>query len=392
MMLNAVICVWNEEDIIEATIKHLFAQGCSNVFIIDNFSTDDTVKNAICSGAILADSFNSKYFDELEKIYHLNAVVKNYNDQTNEDHVWWLYIDADEFPNINCNLTIYDFLKSLNLSIRGVHGYMFNHIPRCEPYYIPSHHPIDFQPIATKSSSAKIPLLRYDKNKPHLYSAGGAHTLDTCGELVKIAKDVLNIHHFNYRRFEDTSNRLKLLCQKRSDGTSRVDRDGYKAKFFFNSGNVESAYITRYNKIASIYNVDEYKKLIIESLPYHYKYIVRWYDVKKCENLICQALNYYYNEEYELAMFRFNDLLEVIRDKKLQMFITINIAACLSFSEKKESLELLKSMMKYNDKEVQRYAVKNIQKIKERSEITEIENTVNYSIEQYFGEFKNDFR
>ena len=78
MMLNAVICVWNDEDIIEATIKHLFAQGCSNVFIIDNFSTDDTVKNAICAGAILADSFNSKYFDELEKIYHTPFAIDDF--------------------------------------------------------------------------------------------------------------------------------------------------------------------------------------------------------------------------------------------------------------------------------------------------------------------------
>ena len=42
MILNAVICVWNEEDIIESTVKHAFSQGCSNVFIVDNGSTDKT--------------------------------------------------------------------------------------------------------------------------------------------------------------------------------------------------------------------------------------------------------------------------------------------------------------------------------------------------------------
>jgi glycosyltransferase involved in cell wall biosynthesis len=100
MLLNAVMCVWNEEDIIESSVKHLFAQGCSNVFIIDNESSDKTVDIAVNAGAKLAAKFKSKYFNEYEKIAYLNATVKNFNEQSNEDQRCWLYVFADEFPNI----------------------------------------------------------------------------------------------------------------------------------------------------------------------------------------------------------------------------------------------------------------------------------------------------
>ena len=72
---------------IESTIKHAFAQGCSNVFFVDNASTDKTVDIAINSWAILANSFESKYFNKFEKIAHLSTVVRNYNDASDEDYI-----------------------------------------------------------------------------------------------------------------------------------------------------------------------------------------------------------------------------------------------------------------------------------------------------------------
>ena len=40
--LYAIICTWNEEDIIASTVRHAFAQGCDKVFVVDNGSTDAT--------------------------------------------------------------------------------------------------------------------------------------------------------------------------------------------------------------------------------------------------------------------------------------------------------------------------------------------------------------
>jgi len=242
MMLNAVLCVWNEEDIIESTVKHAFAQGCSHVFIIDNDSADNTVDVAIKAGAKLAYSFESQYFNVVDKTAYLNTVVKNFNEQSDEEHIWWIYLDADEFPSIDCNLSLLDFVSQLNPSIRAVHARMLDHIPTHPPYHVSGHHPIDFMQLCThligSPAASKIPLLRYDKNKEHLYSAGGAHTFDTCGEGVAVAKDAINIHHFNHRRPENTISRLKRLTAKNPDGTSRVDRHDHMARITTNSPDV----------------------------------------------------------------------------------------------------------------------------------------------------------
>lgn len=199
MQLNAILCTWNEEDVISATIKHAFAQGCSNVYLIDNSSTDDTVKRAINAGAKLLLRFETKFFDEYEKIHNLNAAVMAINMQSRDKHIWWLYIDADEFPNIDCNLNIYNFLNTLDSSVGAIQGYMHNHIPTHKPHYVSGYHPVDFMQICNKTKISKIPLIKYVKNSPHIYSMGGAHTFDSNGNDFAVLMDSLNIHHFNYK-------------------------------------------------------------------------------------------------------------------------------------------------------------------------------------------------
>ena len=81
MLLNAVLCVWNEGDVIAATVRHALAQGCSNVFIVDNASSDNTVAAAVEAGAVLAASFDSKYFNEDLNVTYLNEVVRRWNVQ-----------------------------------------------------------------------------------------------------------------------------------------------------------------------------------------------------------------------------------------------------------------------------------------------------------------------
>jgi glycosyltransferase involved in cell wall biosynthesis len=211
MILNAVMCVWNEEDIIGSTVRHCFAQGCSNVFIVDNASTDRTVEVAVNAGAKLATTFKTKYFDEDKKVAHLNGTVDYINNITTDDNIWWLYLDADEFPNFDSKLTILEVLKNLDSSVRAVHGAMFDHKPTHQPYYVSNYHPADFQPICTKCSVYKIPLLRYDKNQPHLFSIGGAHDFITHGCSIPIIKNFIQIHHFPYRNPEYTLTRSTKL-------------------------------------------------------------------------------------------------------------------------------------------------------------------------------------
>ena len=365
MLMNAVMCVWNEADIIESTVKHCFAQGCSNVFIVDNNSTDKTVDIAIRAGAILADSFASEHFNEFEKIAHLNTVVRNYNDSNNDDYIWWLYIDADEFPNIDCELRIIDFLKLLDSSTRAVHGYMFDHIPTHAPYNVTGYHPADFMQITNKSNTFKIPLIRYDKDKPHFYSAGGAHSFDTCGESVKLALDMLNIHHFNYRRQEDTFSRLRQLKTKNSNGISRLDWFDKREQVRKKSLDAKSMYHNRFDRAKSIYSENKYKILMTDELQYSYNNLVRWYhpldlkvinDYSQYDAILSTAMHYFFLEEFDLALCRFNDIVEIIDDKKVHMLLIIKIALCLAATCKIEALNLLKQLLNCSDYVIRSYA------------------------------------
>lgn len=398
MILNAVMCVWKEEDIIEATVKHAFAQGCSNVFLVDNAGPDNTVACAAHAGAVLAASFESKYFDEMQKITHMNTVVRNYNEQSDEEHIWWLYLDADEFPNIDCDLTILDFLKQLDSSVRAVQGYFYNHIPTHPPYYVSGYHPADFMQLCTKTDVQKIPLLRYDKNTQHLYSAGGAHTFDTCGEMMQVARDVLQIHHFNYRRPENTKNRLKELYRKRPDGSRRIDLDDHLAKHTTKDTRSTLRYCSR--RCQSEYTKNKYKSLLSDDLIYNYKHIVRFKNIdelhiSECSEydmLLCKAIHYYFIENYDKALLNFDDLLRMTDDNTLQLMILIKMAECLSFTDKKESLSLLKPILKCRDAKIRDYCIKQFQKIHANQlPVRRKNNTLEFTLQGYYGEFDKKF-
>ena len=400
MLLNAVMCVWNEADIIESTVKHAFAQGCSNVFIIDNASTDRTVEIAVNSGARLADSFESKYFDETQKIARLNSVVKSYNEQSHEEYIWWLYLDADEFPNIDCRYRIVDFINSLDLSIRLIHGYLLHHVPTHPPYNVPGYHPADFMPIATKTTIEKIPLVRYDKGKQHLYSCGGAHTVDSAGESIPMIKGILDIHHFHYRRPEDSIARLKLLLKKNTDGSSRVDWMDAREQNVRKSETAKSVYHDRYNKASDLYNQNKYLSLFSDSLPYNYKNITRWYDsvaaAGSCpdyDKSLCQAVHHFFLGEYDLALCRFNDALTLCKDDKISLLIYSRIALCLAKSNKNEAISIVTKIMKCKFPDIIIHAEALLENIVKGSAITPCEgtqdNVINLEIVNYFKKYEN---
>lgn len=399
MLLNAILCVWNEEDIIESTVRHAFAQGCSNVFIIDNASTDKTVERAIRAGAVLAASFKSAYFDEIQKITWLNTIVRNYNAQSNEDHIWWLYLDADEFPNIDSNISIRDFLVSLAPSIYAVHGYLWEHTPTHPPYHVPGYHPADFMLSAGKSQTAKIPLLRYDKGAQHLYSGAGAHTFDTCGDLLPVAENVLNIHHFTYRRPEDSIRRLKQLLSKNADGTSRVDKlDGY-AKLRANSPDAQSEYHDRCRRAKSLYSQSKHSILMTDELQYAYGNIVRWYDPSAVQSRddtpLSQGIRHFFLENYDVALCKFHDAAQSATDGTMQKLLYIKMAMCMSYTNKAEALTLLYPLTECQDREIHEYAAKQVMKIhKDETSGRNIPGKCNapvWNIHQYCGKFEKQF-
>lgn len=399
-MLNAVMCVWNEEDIIEATVKHAFAQGCDNVYIVDNGSTDNTVRIAVKAGAKLAIQFKSKYFNEREKIAHLNAVVQCYTSKAPEDYVWWLYIDADEFPQINGGIQIKDFVNALGTDIVGIQGFMFEHIPTHPPYYIEGYHPIDFMPLCTKTAVSKKPLVKYEKNKPHMYSAGGAHEFDTHDKNVYIISDAINIHHFPIRRPEYTLKRLKKLLYRSKTGISRID--WYDKKSKIDGGKDKSHYHSRYKYIQEVFKNNKYKSLKIHTLPYNYAHSYRWctpscevQDTFLCkfDKLICQALYSYFSENYDIALFRFNDAFNICKCEQLKLWIMIKMAESFSSSETESAQALLDTVKQSHHSDIIRYISNHEQDIiykKNKTVKKENVDALEIRIQEYCCELKVD--
>jgi len=358
MILNAVMCVWNEEDIIESTVKHAFAQGCSNVFVIDNASTDKTVDIAINAGAKLVAQFETKDFNEDQKVAYLNSVVKKYNEQNNEDQIWWLYNDADEFPNFDYKFTILDILKELDSSVRAIHGHMFDHIPTHQPYNIQGYHPADFQPLCTKITTSKTPLLRYDKNHPHLWSTGGAHDFVTNGESIPILRNFLMIHHFPIRNPMFTFQRTKILAQTRNEWMKDYLIRIKAPKTF--------GYDIRYKNLKMEYNKNRNAELKTNTLIYNYKHIVRWYDIfeekkfacSNIEKIICDAIFYFFMQEYDTAFRRFNDAFDMCNDDYIKLWLMIKIAECLAPSNVAGANDLIFSVKKYDNVELNTYIEK----------------------------------
>ena len=219
----AVLGTWMEEDVVEATVRNAFAQGVEAVFLVDNASTDATVARAEAAGAVLAESFRTKVYEEHVRVLLMSAVVARESLRCEADHVWWLYLDADEFPEGPDGLTIREYLASLDRRFRLVGSTYFNHFPNSTPQNLPGFHPVDLQPLNERyvrerpkfcgQDHFKHPLQRYDLGGPFVMSFIGFHSANTLARtpLLEPVGGILT-HHVQYRDEAVTRRRLELLC------------------------------------------------------------------------------------------------------------------------------------------------------------------------------------
>ena len=96
--LFAVLGTWMEEDVVGSTVRNALTQGCERVYLVETRARDSTVEAAIDAGATLAKLYATAHYDEVERIKHLNDVVATVSSAEPDEHIWWLDLDADEFP------------------------------------------------------------------------------------------------------------------------------------------------------------------------------------------------------------------------------------------------------------------------------------------------------
>ena len=219
----AILGTWMEEDIVEATVRNAFAQGCEAVFVVDNASTDATVERATAAGATLVESFQTDVYEERVRILLMNAAVARISFSTGAPTIWWLWLDADEFPEGPQGLTIAEYLRTLDRRFRIVGSTYYNHFPSAKPEYLPGFHPLDFQPLCEQYTAPfdhgcgmphyKHPLQRFDREGPFIPSGDGFHTVTPrTGQPLYEPTGGIVTHHITYRDETFTRQRLEVLC------------------------------------------------------------------------------------------------------------------------------------------------------------------------------------
>ncbi len=212
-----VLGTWMEADIVSANIQNAMTQGCERVYLVDNDSPDDTVQVACDAGAILARSFRTDHYDEELRLDHMNDVVAEISSSEGDEHIWWLFIDADEFSHGPWGMTLRDYLQTLDEKFRVVGARFFDHYPSGSPAFVAGCHPLDFQPLCEElaypmctNKHRKHPLQRYDRLGAPITCGKGFHCATCASQLYEPSQPAL-LHHFPFRDQRMTRERLEAL-------------------------------------------------------------------------------------------------------------------------------------------------------------------------------------
>jgi hypothetical protein len=224
----AVLGTWMEEDVVEATVRNAARQGCERVYLVDNESPDETVKRAVAAGATFARSFATDCFDGATRIREMQAVVDAVSASEPDDHIWWLWLDADEFHHGPQGMTLREYLATLDRRFRVVGARIFHHLPSGQPAYVEGRHPLDFQPLCypipfpyCRLGHSHHPLQRWDRAGPAVASGLGAHTATSPQPLLEPALGVY-FHHVPFREREATRRRLLRFLGQEDGSHSRL--------------------------------------------------------------------------------------------------------------------------------------------------------------------------
>ena len=219
--LFALLGSWMEADVVEACVRNAITQGCEEVYLVDNDSPDDTVDVAVRAGAQLTVSFATSSYNEAMRCGIMREVAREMSARAGDDHIWWLWLDADEFPQGPHGLTVREHLATLDRKFRVVGATFFDHYPSSVPAYVSGRHPIDDMPWCAEDGNDfcgnglhhfKHPLVRFDRGGPLIDVGTGAHTVSCRRAALFEPQDSLLVHHFKFREERATRARLARLC------------------------------------------------------------------------------------------------------------------------------------------------------------------------------------
>lgn len=204
-LLMAVAAVWNEDDVIFATVRHLFDQGVDRVFVIDDQSDDDTVTEARAAGATVIERPSDGRYSEAERYRSVQQLIERETTAAGGD-VWWLIVDADEFPRGANGRTVREHVEELPGWVDVVGSQVLDHVPSSSSRYRRRDHPILSFPLARwydnpycRLGHWKHQLLRVRTGDDLLPLPGHHVVRSKDGRRVREPAGSLLMHHFPLR-------------------------------------------------------------------------------------------------------------------------------------------------------------------------------------------------
>lgn len=252
--LYAMVCTWNEEDIIHATVRNAFELGAERVFLLDNGSTDDTVVEAEAAGATHVLTFVTESFDELFKYRLINEFIEHLSGASGHDRLWWLLMDADEFVTVPNGGPLLEHLATVDERCRVLGARVLDHYPTPGVAYEPRTHPIDVQPMCREKvdhrcsmGHHKHPVFLWDRERKRIIVEPGFHQLRCVGEALYEPDVSLVLHHFPFRNEVDSRRRLDLLARRGSTAATQVA--SADAHMVARRRSLDAVYAGRYDEI-----------------------------------------------------------------------------------------------------------------------------------------------
>jgi glycosyltransferase involved in cell wall biosynthesis len=288
--LFAIVGTWMEEDVVEATVANAFSQGAERVYLVDNGSRDETVARAKAAGAILAESFDTDNYQEHVRILLMNAVVARVSLESRKAHVWWLWMDADEFPEGADGVRISDYLSRLDARFRIVGSSYCNHFPSAKPESLRGFHPADLQPLCETYARDRLrfcpqphfkhPLQRFDREGPFAMSIIGFHAANTLGttRLLEPTGGIVT-HHVQYRDEDLTRARMSLLCGSDRNSLNHSVGNTEIAKRF---DSLDAVYTKRWDRVDNLRAKGE--SLGVDPRALEHPRANRWYSPEDLED------------------------------------------------------------------------------------------------------------
>jgi hypothetical protein len=226
-LVYAIISSWHDSDIIAATVTNCFKNGCSKVFLLDNASPDDSVKNAKEAGALVAEVYETEYYDDDLRIRKQNNIVKTVVEMEKHRELWFITLDADEFPTGINGESFSVTLGRLPGDIRTIGSNAIDLYPTGTETYEIGDHPASCYSkginrtakFACNQHHWKHVAIRYFNGRFDICQSRGNHYPAVLGQKLKLQEPniELPIFHVPIRNREFMEQRLTALCGKQND-------------------------------------------------------------------------------------------------------------------------------------------------------------------------------